>query len=155
MHKNDGFTLIELLVVAAIISLMVGMGLVGYFQFNERQTMLADAEELKQFILVAKSKAKAGIVPEFCGTLNAYVVTSAACSGDLCIKSDCTGTNSQVSQIEFNNSLTTGGNVSFNALGGGVIIDSDKDFVLNSANYKYTLTVKINGEIIEGELEDN
>lgn len=155
MQKNAGFTLIELLVAATIISLMVSMGLVSYFRFNERQSMLAEAEELKQFILMAKSKAKAGIVPAGCGTLNAYIVTTGCTVGvNLCIKSDCSVINSQVSELKFNNDLISDDDIQFNAIGGGVMIDDDQALVLTSANYKYTLTVETDGDIIEGTVED-
>ena len=62
-----GFTLIELLIVISIIGLLFSFGLAQYMQFNRQQMLTQSAQELKNNLRYAQSKAMAGEKPAACG----------------------------------------------------------------------------------------
>lgn len=63
MKKLPGFSLIELLVVVAIIMVLSGVSLVGYNNFNERQQVVRDAQNLASNLRLAQQWALSGYKP--------------------------------------------------------------------------------------------
>jgi len=61
-----GFTLIELLVVITIIGLLAGGGVAAYSSFNQTQTLKTVANDLKNNLRLAQSKALASEKPAGC-----------------------------------------------------------------------------------------
>lgn len=62
-----GYTLIELLIVIVIISLITGIGLATYRDYQRRQEVVNVARQLKSDIRLAQEYAQAGIKPSGCG----------------------------------------------------------------------------------------
>lgn len=70
-----GFTLIELIVVMSIISLIFGIGIVRYQDFNRTQTIKSANLNLKNNLRDIQAKASAGVKPATgCTTLLGYQV---------------------------------------------------------------------------------
>ncbi|OGG15589.1 hypothetical protein A3D77_02735 [Candidatus Gottesmanbacteria bacterium RIFCSPHIGHO2_02_FULL_39_11] len=55
-----GFSFVEILVVTGVISILVGVSVAGYKQFNERQKLIAAGQEMKNIIRDAQSRAYTG-----------------------------------------------------------------------------------------------
>ena len=62
-----GFTLIELLLVISITGILFSLGVSQYMKFNRQQMLSQSAQELKNNLRYAQSKAMAGEKPEGCG----------------------------------------------------------------------------------------
>lgn len=165
MSKNAGFSLIELLVTATVLSLLISMGLASYLSFNERQSVLSEAEELKQFVLSAQSKASSGSLPSGCSELLGYEIANSGCIGEvsLCMKAWCDPSiNYIISDIKFKNNLVISGKQAFflSLWGGAKLLDGvggqldSLDFTLSSGNYSYKLTINKDGSIVEGTLNN-
>lgn len=76
MKKITGLTLIEILVTSTIIMTIFGLGLAAYNDFNNRQTLNATADELKNNLRQARGWAMAGRKPSECtGNLSGYQVS--------------------------------------------------------------------------------
>lgn len=110
-----GFTLIELLIVVSIISILFGIGIVAYSQFNRRQILLQAAKNLKNDLRLAQSKALTGEKDTIiCGsgptskTLDGWSVTFTNTPPSYTLYGSCGGTQFGAKAI----SLST--NVSFN-----------------------------------------
>lgn len=70
MKKYSGFTLIELLVVVVITSLLFGVGIANFNEYNRKQTIVQAAETIKNNLRLAQSKAQSGekdCTGSFCG----------------------------------------------------------------------------------------
>ncbi|PIU03583.1 hypothetical protein COT44_02180 [Candidatus Shapirobacteria bacterium CG08_land_8_20_14_0_20_39_18] len=57
---SSGFTIIELLVVMVITSLLFGVGITNFNEYNRRQTVAQAAETIKNNLRLAQSKAQSG-----------------------------------------------------------------------------------------------
>jgi len=71
----SGFTLIELLVVMAIIGILFGVGVAQYMSFNRSQILEQAAQELKNNLRLAQTKAANGEKPSDCPVLDGYKVS--------------------------------------------------------------------------------
>lgn len=78
--RQNGFTLIELMVVISIIALLAGGGVAAFSSFNKTQTLKAAANDLKNNLRLAQSKALSQEKPAGCSCLNGYQVTIAPSS---------------------------------------------------------------------------
>jgi prepilin-type N-terminal cleavage/methylation domain-containing protein len=73
--KNKAFTIIELLITISIMGLLLTVGLVYYQDFNRRQVVVQAANNLKNNLRLAQSKALSGEKIEGCsGTFGGYKV---------------------------------------------------------------------------------
>lgn len=70
-----GFTLIELLVVITIVGILFGIGVAQYINFNRSQILEQAAQELKNNLRLAQTKAANGEKPEGCSILDGYRVS--------------------------------------------------------------------------------
>jgi prepilin-type N-terminal cleavage/methylation domain-containing protein len=75
MTKNKGFTLIEILIVITLTVILFGIGLAQYMNFNRLQILEQAAQELKNNLRLAQTKAANGEKPDGCGVLNGYRVS--------------------------------------------------------------------------------
>jgi prepilin-type N-terminal cleavage/methylation domain-containing protein len=146
-----GFTLIELLIVISIIGLLFSFGLAQYVQFNRQQMLTQSAQELKNNLRYAQSKAMAGEKPTVCGAnaLEGYKLVFidsqkyeivAVCNGDFVVKTDLS--------LKTNVVLDSGPNpILFKVLAQGVL--SPGEFVLNysGTTNSESITVSETGEI--------
>jgi len=57
---KKSFTLIEIIVVVAVISLLVGGGVIDFVKFNERETVKNAAKKLISYLRLAQTKAMTG-----------------------------------------------------------------------------------------------
>lgn len=70
---SRGYTLIELLVVLSIISVIFGIGFVGYREFSRRQQVISTARGIKSDLKNAQERAISGNKPDGCsGTLQGF-----------------------------------------------------------------------------------
>lgn len=148
-----GFTLVELIIAVAIMVLMLGTGVISYLQFNDRQALLAGAQELGSIMRVAQTRAKNGERPSGCDRLLSYSVrmpagssvatVSAVCENGSYVRSETTLTGRTTAQSVIN--------VEFRSLHGGVI--NPGAFILESPqNMQYAFEVTEGGEITKGSL---
>jgi len=70
-----GFTLIELLIVVTIIGILFGIGIAQYMNFNRSQILEQAAQELKNNLRLAQTKAVNGEKPDGCSVLDGYRVS--------------------------------------------------------------------------------
>lgn len=66
--KLKGFTLIELLIVISLMGAMMFVTLVSYTSYTSRQTLRTSADELREILTLAKSRAFSQVKPKACGT---------------------------------------------------------------------------------------
>jgi len=87
-----GFTLIELLVVVTIIGILFGIGVAQYANFNRSQILEQAAQDLKNNLRLAQTKAANGEKPNGCSVLNGYRVSfSSGASDTYTIQAMCGG----------------------------------------------------------------
>jgi prepilin-type N-terminal cleavage/methylation domain-containing protein len=147
-----GFTLIELMIVLSIIGLLFTFGFAQYVQFNRQQMLIQSAQELKNNLRYAQSKALAGEKPTACGVyaLQGYKLAFSN-SQNYEIKAVCNNTDFVVRtglSLRTNVELDSGPNpVTFKVLAQGVITPGT--FVLRYSGTTNTesVTVTETGEI--------
>lgn len=69
--SGAGFTLIELLVVVSLMGVMIFVTLVSYTNYTTRQTLKTGADELRETLNLAKSRALSQVKPEVCDDTDA------------------------------------------------------------------------------------
>jgi len=69
-----GFTLIELLLVASIITIIFGIGIAQYMNFNRSQILEQAARGLENNLRMAQMMASSGEKPKGCSVLDGYRV---------------------------------------------------------------------------------
>lgn len=89
-NKKLGFTLIELLVVIGIIMTTLGLSLVGYIRFNDRQQVRETAKQIQTMLRTAQAKAQVREVPveTTCNRLNGFRVVRTNASA-VTLQSNC------------------------------------------------------------------
>ncbi|MBI4084650.1 MAG: prepilin-type N-terminal cleavage/methylation domain-containing protein [Candidatus Levybacteria bacterium] len=87
--SGAGFTLIELLVVVSLMGVMMFATLVSYTDYTSRQTLRTSADELRETLTLAKSRAFSQVKPQVCGndTLEGYKVQICKLPGSSCFTS--------------------------------------------------------------------
>lgn len=87
-NLSHGFTLIELLIVISLMGAMMFVTLVSYTSYTSRQTLRTSADELREILILAKSRAFSQVKPPVCGiddTLEGYKVEICSVQGSSCL----------------------------------------------------------------------
>lgn len=74
--KNQGFSLLELLVAISILALLLGLGIVNYIGYQERQALLQAAQLVREVMADAQNSARSGKL-RGCEVLSSYQVSIA------------------------------------------------------------------------------
>ena len=146
-----GFTLIELLVVMTIMGILFGIGVAQYMNFNRSQILEQAAQELKNNLRLAQTKAANGEKPTECtSALEGYQVNfslprtyqiQAKCGGSLV---GTPKTFSLPSVVEFSSLPSP---ILFKVLAQGTDLDSDLTITLTAFEKNKTVTVTKQGKI--------
>jgi prepilin-type N-terminal cleavage/methylation domain-containing protein len=167
--SNRGFTLIELLVAITVMTILMGAGIAGFINFNDRQKVLTTARELQTFMRSAQRKAQVRETPAACVTgghpFRGYQVWSDATT--IRMRARCgsigspswygaTRTMAIPSGVTVENTSSNIVNMRFLELYGGVRfisaplgVDAQTIRVIGSSN-TYRFQVSKSGEISEG-----
>ncbi len=135
--KQRGFTLIELLVAIGIILLLLGLGLVNYLSFNERQQLIQGAEQVREAIADAQNSARSGKL-RGCNQLSSYRLVVNPLNVQ--VQSVCIGVGAQAArEFALPAGVTMSGSTLYiSPLRGRVY--SDDDLTTNSEPYEITLS---------------
>jgi prepilin-type N-terminal cleavage/methylation domain-containing protein len=154
IFKNKGFTLIELLVSITIMMLMVGMGLVSYINFNEKQQLAGAAKELQTYLRSAQTRARNGDVPTGCVTLEGYNIQMAQDTSLVTTRAICSNGNYTRSEHNLNGGVmpNTAIDMTFHVLRGGVTGAQNVTLILGERSYTFKVTA--GGEINQGEMNE-
>jgi prepilin-type N-terminal cleavage/methylation domain-containing protein len=152
-NRCVGFTLIELMVVVAIIVLLSGMALAGYFNFTRKEAALNDARNLMSEMRKVQSLAKDLVYPNGCNNLTSYeLVTS--CSDNSCktmnIYAICSGLRVPVKTEEavlVNNNFSKVIDVFFEAGSGNISPEGYYETSYPNSNYRASVVFEKNGLI--------
>ncbi len=160
MSKKYGYTLVELLIVIVIISILTGASIVGYQNYNDRQTLKQGASDFVNILRSAQQKVLNGekLYP-FCqySILQNWHVTRTSLTRYQ-IEGLCDTTNFGIIQynlssgLQFNNAYAT--SVSFLTLGQGIQGGSPVTFRIENTNLnKYIdITISGSGEITQSAI---
>lgn len=148
-----GFTLVEMLVSITIMLLMVGGGIAGYIQFNDRQIAVAAGSKLQSYLRLAQTKARSGDVPSGCTQLTKYSVRLTNGSNQIQLYAVCSNGDVLVQQDTFDPSVspTTNHTINFRVLHGG-IEGAGTVTLQKGSTFQYTLDISAGGEISHGEV---
>lgn len=168
MQKNSGFTLIELLVTVSIVLLLVGGGIAGFINFNDRQQVQTTVKNVQTLMRSAQVKARAGEGASDCVAprkLRGYRITSTATAVIMwryCVNpnnaSDVSSTErSRVTLDNVTFTKTPNVNITFLALRGGVDMGSNTSVTYTTSGsystHSYAFQVLNTGEITEGAFQ--
>jgi hypothetical protein len=135
------------------------VGIAGYVNLNDRQTLINASKELQVLLRSAQKKARVGDKPVGCDTLNAYSVTTVTGVGSQAVlKAECrtgsTNTSYTIDTLQFppNVQMSEAHVIRFYVLQGGVT--SAYTYQLQSNGGTYTFKVDDGGSIDEGKLEN-
>jgi len=150
-----GFTLIELLVVMTIMGILFGIGVAQYINFNRSQILEQAAQELKNNLRLAQTKAVNGEKPGDCEDklLNGYRVKFFSGNPDnYTLVAVCNGEEISASEVKYNlpsvvkfSSLPSP--ILFKVLAQGTDLDSDLTITLTAFEKNKTVTVTKQGKI--------
>jgi Tfp pilus assembly protein FimT len=148
-----GFTLIEMLVATAISMFLVGGGIAGYIQFNDRQTVVAGGKQLHSLLRTAQKKAMVGDKPVGCDVLHGYQVRTTNNSGQLTVYADCNNQDYLVITENMPGSVTakSTSTVVFTVLHGGVT--GATTLRVGQSTTIYEIDITAGGEISHGQFE--
>jgi prepilin-type N-terminal cleavage/methylation domain-containing protein len=103
--KQKGFTLIELMVVTAITVMFGTMGIAGFNNYRQVQTLQTSGDEVATMLNLAKSRAQSQIKPSACtDTLNGYRVAITA-PKTYALKVSCSGTTDTTGDTEISEQI--------------------------------------------------
>jgi prepilin-type N-terminal cleavage/methylation domain-containing protein len=148
-NRTAGFTLIEMLISVVIMLALVGGGIAAFITFNDRQTVLAGAKDLKLSFRSAQIKARAAERPDLCDSLQAYAVQMTAGSGQVTTSAICANGDYTIDSYLLKNDVVSQDtiDVQFLVLHGGV--RNPGTVTLAKGSHEYSLTVTQGGEITE------
>lgn len=134
--------------------LMVGLGLASYIDFNERQQLSGAAKELQTYFRSAQTRARIGDVPTGCDSLEGYNVIMAQDTSTVTVRAVCANGNYVRSENTLTGGVTpsTGIDITFNVLQGGVV--GAQNITLELGSRTYTFKVTTGGEISQGQLNE-
>jgi len=163
--SQKGFTLIEMLVSVTIMVLLIGGGIAGYINFNDKRVILSAVGELKAEFASAQSLANSGRLGG-CDILNGYRISSAGSGTDTIVSIDVnclTGSTdgSQDYTVELDGVNMSNVNVLYRVLNSGICLDGDcadpnpEDIDITVENINgnggiYEFSVNEGGQISEG-----
>ncbi len=168
LTRQRGFTFIELLLTVAIMITVLGGGLVGYINFNDKQTVLETAKKVQSMLKAARTKAQVRDTPSGCATTGPpatalygfHVAVDSTAPGATvslsawCGESLATSAAHQPATDSFvlPSSVRASQNFSiiFNTLHGGTNLGSDQEIVITNDSQTYRFSVTPGGEITEG-----
>lgn len=153
-----GFTLLEMIITVSIVLIVFGGGLAAFIRFNDKQRVQATANEVKQFIKSAQTRARVRDNPNQAGcTLQGYRVTT---TGALATMSLLCGANKFATSVGAERArytvpsgiTVTSMSINFYTLAGAaeVITPLDNKIVIGGGNNYYMFRVEESGEIDEG-----
>ncbi|MFH1840959.1 MAG: prepilin-type N-terminal cleavage/methylation domain-containing protein [Candidatus Shapirobacteria bacterium] len=143
-----GFTLVELLVTISIMTVLFGVGLARYNQFNQSRRVVEAAKNLRSDLNFARSKALAGDKSGACtGDLDGWYIEFFTHSYDL--GRSCGGTASSFKTVSLDTlTLTsTKSTLLFRPLSLGVDTVNEIEIFIIKNTYQEKVTVSRNGEI--------
>jgi len=144
-----GFTIIELLITISIMGLLLTVGLVYYQDFNRRQIVVQGANDLKNNLRLAQSKALSGEKGDCEGTFGGYQVDFS--SDEYVISVLCDGIPVEYRRYPLKVLAWAGGPpyLIFKPLAQGVENPEigPAEITLSSTNYSSEVTVSEGGEI--------
>jgi len=146
-----GFTFIETIVVVAMMSVMFGSGFVYFSNFSTRQDLDKARNKLVNQVKMARSYARAGIIPEGQTKDQAfrYVKLEINGTGNVVITSDIGNTYSSTSVVGADmdlGSVVSGCDLCF-AVGNGKLVDASYD----SRDPAYTKEIELISKRDAGE----
>jgi len=154
---DKGFTLIELLVVFSVASILGGVAIAGFSNYNNSQMLAQSTNEVVSMLQTAKSRAQSQYKPAGCTATNAllhYKVDVSASTYTL--TAICHNPANPVAPITVNlNSKTLPTGITFNAsrtvrflpLLGGAHTSPAGNILLNKGSSSKTITVSAQGNI--------
>lgn len=147
---------------------VLGGGIAGYIQFNERQTVLESAKRVQALFKAARTKAQVRDTPAGCATvgppatsLYGFQVSAASASPGAqvslhawCGETQATATAHQpateIFTLPSGVRVTSNFSVIFNTLHGGTNLVNDREIVVTNDSQTYRFSVSPGGEITEG-----
>jgi type II secretory pathway pseudopilin PulG len=151
--KQAGYTLIEIVVVVGIMILMIGGGIAGFVQFQEKQAIIGAASDMKVQLRLAQTRARSGDVPSGCDRLQSYAVRTTTASETTLVSQVAICDSGEIvrTEKELAPGITTAGDydIRFLTLHGGV---SGAEIITleSTTGYSYEFEVTQGGEITEG-----
>lgn len=152
--NREGFTFIETIVVVVMMSAMLGSGFVYFSNFSTRQDLDKARNKLVNQIKIARSYARAGIIPESQTRTDAfrYVKLEVDSGGSAVITSDIGNTYSSTPVVGVGISLVStvnGCGLCFSA-SNGKLVDSSA----GSRAVDYSVTVRLISKKDASEIRD-
>lgn len=154
MRSNQGFTLIEMLVSVTILIVVVGGGLAGYIQFNDRQSLVTAGNRVESLMRTAQKRARVGDTPAGCDRLISYNMVFSAASPDVQMQAECNNTTITVMTESLPGSViaATSNTIKFNVLAGGV--DNPGLVLLQGSDGSQVIEVSSGGGIVSYSYDD-
>lgn len=157
-----GFSFIELLVTVSIMLVVLGGGIAGYIQFNQRQTVLEASKRLQTMLRTARTKAQVRDTPAAgdC-VLQGYQFAASSTSPGATVRLNAWCGATQATATAYSTpvetftlptgvALSSGHSIIYYTLHGGTNVLSAREVVVSDGSTTYRFTVSPGGDISEG-----